>query len=109
MIEKKQDLYDLAFFPYLGLTPHFSTLPKLSAKNLEIEEYLSSEKTFENYRIYNPSLWMNDLNWKIKEQEKILNDINSKISSIKESSFTNKEFKNTFVELKQKLSILNKN
>lgn len=82
---------------------------KLSAKNLEIEEYLSSEKTFENYRIYNPSLWMNDLNWKIKEQEKILNDINSKISSIKESSFTNKEFKNTFVELKQKLSILNKN
>lgn len=82
---------------------------KLSAKNLEIEEYLSSEKTFENYRIYNPSLWMNDLNWKIKEQEKILNDINSKISSIEESSFTNQEFKNTFVELKQKLSILNKN
>lgn len=82
---------------------------KLSAKNLEIEEYLSSEKTFEGYRIYNPSLWMNDLNWKIKEQEKTLKDINSKISSIEESSFTNQEFKNTFVELKQKLSILNKN
>lgn len=82
---------------------------KLSAKNLEIEEYLSSEKTFENYRIYNPSLWMRDLDWKIKEQEKTLKDINSKISSIEESSFTNQEFKNTFVELKQKLSILNKN
>ncbi len=82
---------------------------KLSAKNLEIEEYLSSEETFKDYRIYNPSLWMNDLNWKIKEQEKTLKDINSKISSIEESSFTNQEFKNTFVELKQKLSILNKN
>lgn len=82
---------------------------KLSAKNLEIEKYLSSEKTFEGYRIYNPGLWMRDLDWKIKEQEKILNDINSKISSIEESSFTNQEFKNTFVELKQKLSILNKN
>jgi len=29
---------------------------KLSAKNLEIEKYLSSEKTFEGYRIYNPGL-----------------------------------------------------
>lgn len=82
---------------------------KLSAKNLEIEEYLSSEETFKDYRIYNPSLWMRDLDWKIKEQEKTLKDINSKISSIEDSSFTNQELKNTFVELKQKLSILNKN
>ncbi|WP_277872584.1 hypothetical protein [Metamycoplasma hominis] len=82
---------------------------KLIAKNLEIEEYLSSEETFKDYRIYNPSLWMRDLDWKIKEQEKTLKDINSKISPIEDSSFTNQELKNTFVELKQKLSILNKN
>lgn len=82
---------------------------KLSAKNLEIEKYLSSEETFKDYRAYNPDLWMNNLSYDIKEQEKILNDINSKISSIEESSFTNQEFKNTFVELKQKLSLLNKN
>ncbi|MCF1354664.1 Lmp protein [Mycoplasma hominis] len=82
---------------------------KLSAKNLEIEKYLSSEETFKDYRAYNPDLWMNNLSYDIKEQEKILNDINSKISLIEESSFTNQELKNTFAELKQKLSILNKN
>lgn len=52
---------------------------------------------------------MNNLSYDIKEQEKILNDINSKISLIEENSFTNQELKNTFAELKQKLSILNKN
>lgn len=82
---------------------------KLSAKNLEIEKYLSSEETFKDYRAYNPDLWMNNLSYDIKEQEKILNDINSKISLIEENSFTNQELKNTFAELKQKLSILNKN
>ncbi|RBI34229.1 Lmp protein [Metamycoplasma hominis] len=82
---------------------------KLSAKNLEIEKYLSDKKNFESYYAYNPDLWMNNLSYDIKEQEKILNDINSKISLIEESSFTNQELKNTFAELKQKLSILNKN
>lgn len=82
---------------------------KLSAKNLEIEKYLSDKKNFESYYAYNPDLWMNNLSYDIKEQEKILNNINSKISLIEESSFTNQELKNTFVELKQKLSILNKN
>ena len=52
---------------------------------------------------------MNNLSYDIKEQEKILNNINSKISLIEESSFTNQELKNTFAKLKQKLSILNKN
>lgn len=82
---------------------------KLSAKNLEIEKYLSSKETFEDSNRINPSLWIGNLDWKIKEQEKTLKDINSKISSIEDSSFTNQELKNTFVELKQKLSILNKN
>ncbi|QKX31155.1 Lmp protein [Metamycoplasma hominis] len=82
---------------------------KLSSKNLEIEKYLSSEETFKDYRAYNPDLWMNNLSYDIKEQEKILNDINSKISLIEENSFTNQELKNTFAKLKQKLSILNKN
>ncbi|QKX36990.1 Lmp protein [Metamycoplasma hominis] len=82
---------------------------KLSAKNLEIEKYLSDKKNFESYYAYNPDLWMNKLSYDIKEQEKTLKDINSKISSIEESSFTNQELKNTFAELKQKLSILNKN
>ena len=82
---------------------------KLSAKNLEIEKYLSDKKNFESYYAYNPDLWMNKLSYDIKEQEKTLKDINSKISSIEENSFTNQELKNTFAELKQKLSILNKN
>ncbi|MGC7189456.1 hypothetical protein [Metamycoplasma hominis] len=56
MIEKKQDLYDLAFFPYLELTPHFSTLPKLSEKGIEVEEdtkfiYENSEED-ENSTLY---------------------------------------------------------
>lgn len=82
---------------------------KLSAKNLEIEKYLSDKKNFEGSYALNFDLWINKLSWDIKEQEKTLKDINSKISSIEESSFTNQELKNTFVELKQKLSILNKN
>lgn len=82
---------------------------KLSAKNLEIEKYLSSKETLEDSNRTNPSLWIGNLDRKIKEQEKTLKDINSKISSIEENSFTNQELKNTFAELKQKLSILNKN
>ncbi len=33
---KKQDSYDLAFFPYLELTPHFSMLPNSFKKDFFI-------------------------------------------------------------------------
>lgn len=55
------------------------------------------QKNFESYYAYNPDLWMNKLSYDIKEQEKTLKDINSKISSIEENSFTNQELKNTLL------------
>ncbi|WP_303924152.1 hypothetical protein [Ureaplasma parvum] len=80
---------------------------KLSAKNLEIEKYLSSDLT--KLMLHNPDTWMKDLEQKIKEQEEKLKEINSFVSSIDEGWLFLPGLKNAFVELKQKLSILNKN